>query len=186
MLFVTSNPHKFQEARLVLGTSLRKAAYEYEELQADSLEAVVAYALERICQRYAPSEQFFVEDSGLFIDALNGFPGVYSKHVYFTIGCEGVLRVLAAQQQKRRRTATFLSVVGYCNPETGLRKVFVGRCRGTIAKAARGRYGFGFDPIFVPRGHRKTFAQMSRKEKTACSHRGKALNKLRIYLAGHK
>jgi len=115
----------------------------------------------------------FVEDAGLFIDALNGFPGPYSSYVYRTIGVEGVLKLV----EGKSRGAAFVSVIALYHPGKGVR-VFKGMCRGVIAQHPRGFSGFGFDPIFIPEGVGKTFAEMREDEKNKLSHRGEAARKL--------
>jgi len=114
-------------------------------------------------------EIFFVEDAGLFIRALNGFPGPYSSFVYKTIGIRGILKLL---NDVSDRTAFFKSVIGlWCNDHI---EIFEGVVEGHITKEPRGAGGFGFDPIFIPKGCKKTFAEMSVDEKNLFSHRAKA------------
>jgi XTP/dITP diphosphohydrolase len=112
-----------------------------------------------------------VEDAGLFIEALNGFPGPFSSYVYKTIGTQGVLRLMRGI---KNRNALFLSAVAFCKPKSDP-QVFVGKVDGVITLKERGGYGFGFDPIFQPKGKKKTFAEMRRGEKNKFSHRAKAL-----------
>ncbi|RLE72114.1 MAG: non-canonical purine NTP pyrophosphatase, RdgB/HAM1 family, partial [Thermoprotei archaeon] len=117
---------------------------------------------------------FFVEDAGLFVEALNGFPGPYSSYIYKTIGCEGILKLLEGVDNRK---AYFLSVVALRAPGLG-DVVFKGKVNGIIANEMRGEKGFGFDPIFIPDGCEKTFAEMNIEEKSRYSHRGKALRKM--------
>ena len=115
-----------------------------------------------------------LEDAGLFIDALRGFPGVYSKYVFFTIGLPGILQLL---QGAENRKAVFRSVYAYSEP--GQKPVIVvGECNGTISTEPRGEHGFGYDPLFIPKGAKKTFGEMTIEEKNQYSHRAKALEKL--------
>jgi XTP/dITP diphosphohydrolase len=117
-----------------------------------------------------------VEDSGLFLDGLSGFPGVYSAYIYRIWKFEEILELL----RHRSRTATFRTVAGV---QRGSRRAyFVGECRGSIARAPRGSHGFGFDPIFVPQRSRRTFAELEPVEKLRISHRGKALHAVGEYL----
>jgi len=114
-----------------------------------------------------------VEDAGLFIDALRGFPGVYSAYALKTIGLGGVVKLLKGSRSRR---ASFVSSVAYCEPG-GEPEVFDGTVQGTISLAPRGSGGFGFDPIFLPSGGKKTFGELSIEEKCEVSHRSRALRK---------
>ena len=119
-----------------------------------------------------------VEDAGLFIEALKGFPGPYSSYVYKTLGVQGILKLM---EGVKRREAYFLSAIAYAEP--GLEpKVFLGKVEGFIVPEARGSKGFGFDPIFQPKGSEKTFAEMGVEEKNRFSHRAKALSALAEWL----
>jgi XTP/dITP diphosphohydrolase len=120
-----------------------------------------------------------LEDSGLFIEALNGFPGVYSAYVFQTIGQMGILRLM---EGKRDRDARFESRIALSLPDGNVELVS-GTCTGTIPQTMRGSEGFGFDPVFIPEGDYRTFAEMSIEEKEVHSHRGKALAALRELLA---
>ena len=104
---------------------------------------------------------------------LGGFPGPYSSYVFNTVGCEGILKLLHSVTE---RGASFEAAVAYCEP--GHRPIcFTGSVKGVVTKRARGSNGFGFDPIFVPKGNRRTFAEMSTKEKNLYSHRARAFGK---------
>lgn len=174
MYFITSNHHKYEEIQKMTHINIEQKPIEYPEIQTDTLEAVAEYGINYCYSRI--HEPCFVEDSGLFIDALSGFPGVYSKYVYTTIGCDGILRLLDTNDN---RTAFFKSVIAYKDKEVNL---FIGKVKGVITKTQKGDKGFGFDPIFVPAGERKTFAQMEPEEKNLYSHRGKAFKTFLKYL----
>ncbi|AEH24998.1 XTP/dITP diphosphatase [Pyrococcus yayanosii] len=170
IFFITSNPGKVREAATYLqplGIEIVQRKVPYPEVQAESLEEVVKFGLEWLSERI--EGPFFIEDSGLFIEALRGFPGVYSAYVFKTIGNEGILKLMEGIEE---RDAHFKSVIGYWD---GKAYIFTGIVKGSIATEARGGGGFGFDPIFIPNGFSKTFAEMTTKEKNAISHRGKAL-----------
>jgi len=172
--FVTGNIHKFNEARLILAeykvaTAMLKI--EAVEIQDDNLENIAkASATDAVEKCGLP---IIVEDAGLFIEALNGFPGPYSSYVYRTIGTKGVLKLM---KNVNEREAHFQSVVAFCSPEETPR-CFHGKVKGKISNEERGSSGFGFDPIFEPSGREKTFAEMSTTEKNKYSHRAKALRK---------
>ncbi len=154
---------------------LRWRKESYREVQASSLEEVVREALEEI-----PGDNFFIEDAGLFVDALSGFPGVYSAYVFKTLGNAGILKLLRGEENRRAR---FRSVVGL--KLGGEVKLFTGEVLGSIAEEARGEAGFGYDPIFIPEGSTKTFAE-DPELKQRVSHRRRALEKLAAYLATHR
>ncbi len=177
--FVTTNPGKFREVSASLaplGVTLRRLDRAYPEVQADRLEDVVRYGAGVLSRRIAG--EFLIDDSGLFVDALGGFPGVYSAYVFRTIGPEGVLALMRRESRRSARFETALLLGGRGRPP----QLFKGVCRGTITRSARGRGGFGYDPIFVPRGRRRTFGEMSLEEKNAVSHRARAVDALAAFL----
>lgn len=138
------------------------------EIQADSLEEIALFAAESLSRDL--NVDFFIEDAGLFIDALNGFPGPYSNFAYKTIGCRGILKLMNGIS---KRDAEFRSVIVL--RYKGLIKIFKGVCKGRISNDIRGNFGFGFDPIFIPEGSLKTFGEMNMEEKNEYSHRAKAI-----------
>lgn len=181
--FVTGNKGKVEEARAALqplGIALEQVALPHPEVQADTLEEV-ARERARWLRGKVP-EPFFVDDAGLFVDALRGFPGVYSAYVHRTLGWQGLLTLLAGQRDRRARFACALAHMGAGAAEP---RLFRGECVGRIAEEPRGAQGFGFDPVFVPEGHDRTFAQMGPEEKDPLSHRGRALAAMAASFARH-
>jgi XTP/dITP diphosphohydrolase len=175
LYFITSNKGKLAEAAKKLYSSgfiVKQKNLGYPEIQTDSLEEVVSWGIEHIQKRF--NEPFIIEDAGLFIEGLGGFPGVYSKYVFFTIGLPGILRLLEGQGNRK---AVFRSVYGYMEPG---REPFIviGECQGFISHEQRGKNGFGYDPIFIPEHEHKTFGEMTLVEKNCFSHRARALEKL--------
>jgi len=119
------------------------------------------------------------DDSGLFIESLDGRPGVFSSR-YASDNDKRIEMVMSEMTGVRDRTAEFRVVfVYYYAP--GQYEVFRGECPGRIALAPKGSHGFGYDPIFVPRGYRKTFAELDPAVKNRISHRAVALRKFRKY-----
>lgn len=178
----TSNPHKVAEARYVLGKysiSVERKDVKKLEVQADDVEKIAEEAARRLCE--LGEEMTAVEDAGLYITALNGFPGPYSEYVYRTLGIPGVLKLMAGVGD---RSAYFKSAVAIC--AGGSVRVFVGVAEGVIAEEPRGSGGFGFDPIFIPRGYSKTFAEMTLEEKSEISHRGRAFKALAEWMKKYK
>jgi len=177
--FITGNKGKFAEVKeklKPLDVEVIQENLGYPEIQADSLKEVARYGVEHIKKRF--SHPFIIEDAGLFIDALEGFPGVYSKYVFFTIGCKGIIKLL---ENIDERSAVFRSVYAYSEPDKEP-IFFIGESFGKITTKERGEGGFGYDPIFIPAGETKTFAEMSIEGKNMFSHRGKALEKLIDFL----
>ncbi len=174
-LFVTSNIHKFNEARRLL-TEYKVATAMLRigavEIQDDNLESIAsASAMDAVKRCGLP---IIVEDAGLFVKALSGFPGPYSSYVYRKVGAKGVLKLMETVDD---REAYFQSVVAFNNPGEEP-KCFQGKVEGKISIEERGSSGFGFDPIFEPSGHnKKTFAEMTMTEKNRYSHRAKAMRK---------
>lgn len=173
--FVTSNEGKFREAKEIAnayGVEIEWMKREYLEPQGNDLEEIARLSAELLAKEI--KEPFFLEDSGLFIKALNGFPGPYSSFVFKTIGNEGILKLMSDVEE---REAYFLAVIAFWDGKEV--KTFKGRVDGRIAHEMRGDKGFGFDPIFEYNG--KTFAEMG-DEKNRVSHRRKALENFFSYL----
>ena len=189
LVFITSNKHKVKEIRALANSESKDITiahldYDYPEFQLDEIETVAEESVNYI-RRYKPIKEekpFFIEDSGLTIPALNGFPGPFSAFVFNKIGNAGILKLMVDKKGEERR-ATFKTVVAFCESTEKAPMLFVGTSEGRIAKAARGEGGFGYDPIFELEGANKTFAEMSTEEKNVVSHRGRAFRKLLDYIA---
>ena len=125
------------------------------------------------------------DDSGLEVSALGGRPGVYSAR-FAGYGCSyadnnrKILRLMKGVPRRERR-ATFRCVVAFVSPD-GRERLFEGRCPGWIVETAAGEKGFGYDPIFQPRGQGRTFAQLSLAQKNKLSHRAAAFRRAAAYL----
>ncbi len=171
--FKTSNKHKYLEAKEILSKyniDVEWINEKYKEIQAEGLEEVVLEALKNV------KNNTFIEDAGLFIDALNGFPGVYSSFIFKKIGNEGILKLM---EGIKNRKAKFISVIGIKIDNEC--KIFKGVVEGVIADEIRGNGGFGYDPIFIPSGYTRTFAEDT-KIKNEVSHRRRALEELAKFL----
>ena len=171
--FVTSNKGKFAEARGIFG-DLEQKNIGYTEIQADTLEEVASFGIKEVTARLEGPAM--LEDAGLFVEALKGFPGVYSAYVQKTIGNDGILRLMEGVENRR---AFFKSVVIYAEP--GLEpQMFTGIVRGQIGYEARGSSGFGYDPIFYV-GER-SLGEMEIAEKNLISHRASSMLALKKWL----
>jgi XTP/dITP diphosphohydrolase len=175
--FVTSNKGKFVEARAIFGDLVLKNI-GYTEIQADTLEEVVAFGMKEVMARL--NGPVIIEDAGLFVDGLNGFPGVYSAYVQKTIGNAGILKLMEGMND---RQASFKSVVGYAEPGMESR-VFKGELKGCIGFEPRGTSGFGYDPIFYING--LSLGEMDLDEKNRISHRGGSMKALKEWLDGRE
>ncbi len=173
--FATSNKGKLievQERFSHFGVEVEQLIAPYPEIQADTLEEVVEAGLTHLWKEHA--RPLMIDDSGIFLDNKEGFPGVYSAYVLHTLGCQGILDLMHSDTE---RPAHFECCAGYID-EKGQVLVAKGRVDGHISKEEKGTTGFGFDPIFVPEGHDRTFAEMSLEEKNKMSHRSRAFDKL--------
>ncbi|MDG6997700.1 MAG: RdgB/HAM1 family non-canonical purine NTP pyrophosphatase [Nitrososphaerota archaeon] len=177
--FATENVHKLEEAKMALGQHKidveKLEGVSKIEIQHVDLEEIAATALALILPK--TEKPIFVEDSGLFVHDLNGFPGPYSSYIFDTIGINGLLKLLDGA---KTRKAEFKSSVAFGKGGKWL-ATFSSTTEGTIQLQSRGSNGFGFDPIFVPIWAQKTFAEMDLREKTVYSHRSKALAKLALW-----
>jgi XTP/dITP diphosphohydrolase len=179
VFFATGNINKFNEARSILsksGIAVGMLRLKGDEVQSESLKEIAQKSVQNAYGRcHLP---IFVEDAGLFIEALKGFPGPYAVYVFHTINNRGILKLM---EKEKNRKAAFQSVIAYMD---GSRRneplCFFGESKGAITNVERveqGKSGFGFDPIFQPSGRDKTFAEMTIAEKNGYSHRAMAIRK---------
>lgn len=188
--FMTGNVGKVREAKHALeplGFEVKQLVVEgleVSEPQCDDLEVVARSKLQQAQAHLPhPDDALMVEDAGLFVEALNGFPGVYSAYVLNTLGCDGILKLM---EKNDNRTAEFQAVTALLLGN----EVHVSRgvCQGVLAANASGNDGFGFDPVFVPNDIERdgtihstnglTFADVDLNVKEQFSHRRKALDGL--------
>ena len=179
VLFATSNPGKLEEARMILapfGLSLEQYDGKGTEIQADTNSEVAAHASRGAA--IAAGRPVLVEDAGLYVERLKGFPGPYSAYAFKTIGVGGIIALLRSSTRVggKERAARFVSSVAYCEPR-GEPLLFEGSVRGKITRRPKGKKGFGFDPIFAADGSTKTFGELTLEEKCAVSHRGEAMRR---------
>jgi len=177
VFFATNNVNKFTEARRVLGEyriAVGMLRVKTAEIQSDKLEEIAQKsAMDAFRKCNLP---VIVEDAGLFIEALNSFPGPYAAYVYKTISNAGLLKLM---ENVENRKARFQSAIAYCDGRLAP-VCFEGEASGEIATGERRKNrksGFGFDPVFQPFGSAKTFAEMTIEEKNGFSHRAKAFRK---------
>jgi len=177
VLFATGNEHKASEANLIgteFGVSFKRVDCPYPEVRDEDVKVVAREGAKYVYGKLA--QPVIVEDAGLFIDALDGFPGSYSSFVFKKIGNEGILRLLEGEANRKAR---FVSAVGYADGSEI--KIFEGVIEGEITGELRGDAGFGYDPIFKPAGSEKTFAE-DPKFKNTVSHRRKSVQEFCEFL----
>lgn len=157
--FVTSNQGKIESIKnilknLNLNLEIEMLKAEYPENKTDETTQGVVLAGAKYCaDKY--KKAVLVTDTGIFIKALNGFPGINTKFVYVRIGNEGIIKLM--EGEKDREVEWILSL-GYCAPGKEPAE-FTYQLKGTIAEELRGDKGFGFDPIFIPNGYEQTFGE---------------------------
>ena len=172
---ITSNPGKvteYQSEFKHLGIEMEHHPIHYDEVQSSDLEEVVRKGLDEIKKQNPNIGNFMIDDSGLFVDGLKGFPGVWSAYVQKTIGNTGLLKVM---EEMTDRSARFKCCIGCVIADEEI--IVTGECKGTILETEIGKDGFGFDPIFTHDGKR-SFAEISMQEKNSVSHRGNAVKLL--------
>ncbi len=179
LVFATSNASKLREARMLLGFDVVSRRMELDEVQSIHTEEVAAHkALQAYGKLKVP---VMVEDTGLYINGLNGFPGALVKWLAAGMGYERICRIVDLCEDRSAYAETCVAFYDGKRVRT-----FIGRISGSIAASPRGDRNFGWDYIFIPKGYTKTFAEMSLKEKNGISMRRAAFAKLRRFLAGKK
>lgn len=186
LIFATNNAHKVEEIRAVLPEgfsiiTLREAGIDRDIPEPhDTLEANAAEKA-RVIQGIT-GQDCFSEDTGLEVEVLNGAPGVRSAR-YAGEGrsaSDNTELLLQNMRDQKNRRARFRTVIWLIMD--GREHAFEGICPGTITRSPTGTKGFGYDPVFIPDGADKTFAEMTLEEKSTFSHRGKATSALLAFL----
>lgn len=175
--FVTSNKNKVKEFKQILEPEIKvnHIKISYPELRSDDPEEIARMSAEILANKL--KKQVAVEDSGLFIEALNEFPGTCSAYIHKRIGLKGIIKLMEGIKD---RDCTYKSAVAYCEP--GKKPVsFLGEEKGKVAEKVKGNYGFGHDPIFIPEGSKKTYGELE-NVKEVKEFRRRAVLKLREYL----
>lgn len=186
LVMATHNKHKIEEIeRLLKGKvkiiSLKDLGCKEEIPETGStLKENALQKAKYVWDKYG--KDCFADDTGLMVEALNGEPGVYSAR-YAGEKCsfeDNMNLLLENMDGKTDRNACFVTVI--CLIENGKPVFFEGKCEGYILTEKYGKGGFGYDPIFMPKGYGESFAELSMEEKNKISHRGKATKKLIEYL----
>ncbi len=188
IIFATNNIHKLKEINSILGNSFELLSLKDVGIDEDipedepTLEGNAAFKA-RFVHRMTGMD-VFADDTGLEVEALGGLPGVHSARFAGESKNpdDNNRKLLALLSGSGNRKARFRTVIAFIrNNEEYL---FEGIVTGKIMGEKRGSEGFGYDPVFVPDGENRTFAEMSLDEKNRISHRSRAFEKLRIFLSG--
>jgi len=187
LVFATNNKHKIEEISELLGDSIVLKSLKDLEITDDIPEDYHTLEENALFKaRYVnklTDMNVFADDTGLEIDALNGRPGVHSARFAgasrnFEANIDKVLLLMTGASDRKARFRTVIALL-----LNGSEYLFEGKVEGTIITERRGKQGFGYDPIFVPDGKNKTFAEMTLEEKNTVSHRANAFIKLKEFLA---
>jgi XTP/dITP diphosphohydrolase len=180
ILFITGNRMKAAEVRDILagfGIAVEQRSLDIEEIQEKDAEPV---AREKARHAFGMvGKPLIVEDTGLYIKAMNGYPGTLIKHFFGSIGPQGIVDFLEGKD----RSAEAVTVFAYCDPE-GRVRTFRGSVSGRISERVTKGYDFAWDTIFIPEGHDRTYAEMGTPEKNGISQRRLALEKFAEWMNG--
>ena len=173
LIFLTGNMNKLKEAREILGDDfkIKNKKIDIDEIQSTNVEEVIKHKIEAAYK--ALKKPCFCEDTGVYIKNMNNFPGALIKFYFDHLGNKKITQFNGGSKVYAE------TVIGYHDGK----KIhfFKGRINGTIAKKPKGK-GFGWDPIFIPKNHKKTFGEMTSEEKNNFSMRGKAFKKMAKHL----
>jgi XTP/dITP diphosphohydrolase len=173
--FVTGNEDKLKEAEAILGRKLARIDLDIDEIQEIDLDRIVRCKASSAYEKI--KKPVLVEDTGIFILSLNGFPGALIKWMLKSVGVEGICKLMKDEKNREVIAKTY-----FCLYNGKKHHIFTGQLKGKIAKKPQGEAGFGWDPIFIPEGYKKSFAQMKSEEKNKISMRKIALEKLKNFL----
>ena len=171
--FITGNKNKFSEAKEILG-EVNQIEMDLPEIQEIDPKKIIKEKLKEA--RKAGKNNFFCEDTSLYIESLQGLPGPLIKWFLKTLKPEGIYKLVKSSTNKK---AVAKTIIGYYDGNS--ERFFEGEIEGEIVEP-KGETNFGWDPLFKPKGYNKTFAEMPKEEKNKISMRKKALIKLNDYV----
>lgn len=188
LVFATNNPHKLEEIRAILGSKLEILSLADIGCDADIPETAETLEGNALIKAHYVYDNYkldcFADDTGLEVDALHGFPGVHTARYAYPDRHDpeaNMIKLLEALRENNDRNARFRTVIALI--EKGKEHLFEGVVEGVIAREKSGTQGFGYDPVFIPEGNSKTFAELGEDIKNTISHRARAVQKLAEYLA---
>ncbi|OQX21120.1 MAG: non-canonical purine NTP pyrophosphatase, RdgB/HAM1 family [Candidatus Altiarchaeales archaeon A3] len=170
VLFSTTNKHKIKEANetgKIYGIEFEQINFPYPEIRDEKFENIASDGVKYVYEKI--KRPVIVDDSGIVIDALNGFPGTFSAYAEKKLGNSGILKLMKGAEN---RTARYISAVAFFDGK--ILKTFVGTVEGEISDEERGSGGFGYDPVFIPAGYKETFGE-NPGPKNEISHRRKSI-----------
>lgn len=188
LVFATNNPHKLEEIRDILGSKLEILSLADIGCDADIPETAETLEGNALIKAHYVYDNYkldcFADDTGLEVDALHGLPGVHTARYAYPDRHDpeaNMIKLLEALRENNDRNARFRTVIALI--EKGKEHLFEGVVEGVIAREKSGTQGFGYDPVFIPEGNSKTFAELGEDIKNTISHRARAVQKLAEYLA---
>lgn len=188
LVFATNNPHKLEEIRAILGSKLEILSLADIGCDADIPETAETLEGNALIKAHYVYDNYkldcFADDTGLEVDALHGLPGVHTARYAYPDRHDpeaNMIKLLEALRENNDRNARFRTVIALI--EKGKEHLFEGVVEGVIAREKSGTQGFGYDPVFIPEGKSKTFAELGEDIKNTISHRARAVQKLAEYLA---
>lgn len=188
LVFATNNPHKLEEICAILGSKLEILSLADIGCDADIPETAETLEGNALIKAHYVYDNYkldcFADDTGLEVDALHGLPGVHTARYAYPDRHDpeaNMIKLLEALRENNDRNARFRTVIALI--EKGKEHLFEGVVEGVIAREKSGTQGFGYDPVFIPEGNSKTFAELGEDIKNTISHRARAVQKLAEYLA---
>jgi XTP/dITP diphosphohydrolase len=187
LVFASNNLHKLKEVSAILtGVVTVKSLHDVgiaDDIAetGDTLEENAFIKADYVFQK--TKQDCFADDTGLFVDALDGMPGVISAR-FAGEHCspkDNMEKLLSLMERESNRNASFKTVI--CLIQNRKEKYFEGVIKGNISRQPKGANGFGYDPVFIPEGFSKTFAELSAEEKNSLSHRAIAVKRMKEWLA---
>ncbi len=179
LYFATGNQEKVKEAEAILEIPIKIINLDLDEVQSLDLEYVARKKAEEAFEKV--KEPVIVDDVGVKIDVLNGFPGPLVKFFLNSLGHQKLLELF---KNESNRSVTVQNAIGFHDGKSV--RVFIGEFRGTIAEEERGNDGWGFDVVIIPEGETKTLAELGTEHKNKMSHRALSLFKFKKYLDSQK
>ncbi len=187
LVFATHNQNKFLEVRAMMPSYIELLSLSHIDCNEDIAETETTIEGNAILKAKYVKDNYgydcFADDTGLEVNALNNEPGVYSARYAgpendAQANIEKLLLNLSDKENREARFKTAISLVF-----EGKEELFLGICQGEILEVQRGNDGFGYDPVFKPKGYNETFAEMSLEQKSEIGHRGRAIRQLIDYLS---
>jgi len=174
LYFITGNKNKFNEVKAII-PAIRQLEMDLPEIQSLDAKKIIEYKLKTASRRH--KGQFLVEDTCLYLKAMGKLPGPLIKWFMETIGYKGLYRIAKSLKDFSAEASV---IIGFLDKKGSIR-FFKGTQKGKVVKP-RGNLGWGWDPIFLPKGFNKTYGEMIPKEKHSISMRKRAAEKLKQYL----